>query len=103
MGREHIFYSSPFCSAFKSDRYGASNKLLYEWQLKGKKSRTRQNIEMRFGFEWVKLSWRVRAKWEKNNRLAWCAADPEQMGKVNGVSLTHGSNQNYILIFEMPK
>jgi len=27
----------------------------------------------------------------KNNRLAWCAADPEQMGKVIRVSLTQDS------------
>jgi len=33
-------------------------------------------------------------------RFTWCAVDPEQMGKEIGVSLTHGSYQNDILICE---
>jgi len=39
----------------------------------------------------------------KKERLTLCAADPEQMGRKPGVSLTYGSYQNSILICEMPK
>jgi len=56
---------------------------------------------MRSGFALVKLQWRVKSEGEKRRTLPGAAANSEQMGQINGVSLTHGSYQNDTLICEM--